>query len=82
MTTEKFIKQAIGNIVYVIGDGDLAFNGGLRSIIFNKTPLKLIKVTKAGYAYLFDETINKYYSVPPRNVREIDNMREIDKNGR
>jgi len=73
MTTDVFIKQAIGNLVYVTGDGDLAFNGGLRKIIFNKTELRLIKLTKAGYAYLHDEKENLFYSVRPSNIREIGN---------
>ena len=73
MTTKVFIQQAIGEMVYVTGDGDLAFDGHLREIIFKKTPLRLIRVTKAGYAFLSDEKTNKCYSVPPRNVREINN---------
>jgi hypothetical protein len=36
MTTKDFIDQAIGKMVYVTGDRDLAFNGDLRKIIFNK----------------------------------------------
>ncbi len=71
MTTKDFIDQAIGEIVYVSGRGDLAFNSELRGIIFNKTKLRLIKWTKAGKVYLHDEENNKYYTVPPSNIREI-----------
>ena len=71
MTTKDFIDQAIGTLVYVTGDGDLAFNSELRKIIFNKTELRLIKWTKSGMVYLHDENENKYYTVPPSNVREI-----------
>ena len=71
MTTKDFIDQAIGKLVYVTGDRDLAFNGGLRKIIFNKTELRLIKWTRGGKVYLHDEAVNNYYSVPPSNVREV-----------
>lgn len=73
MTTEKFINENIGNLVYVTGDRDLAFRGELREIIFKKTKLRLVKMTKSGMAYLHDENKNKYYSVPPKNVREVNN---------
>lgn len=71
MTTKDFIDQAIGNMVYVTGIGDLAVRSELRGIIFNKTELRLIKWTKGGNVYLHDEVKNKYYTVPPSNVREI-----------
>jgi len=71
MTTKDFIDQTIGKMVYVTGDGDLAFDGGLRKIIFSKTELRLIKWTKGGKVYLHDEVENKYYTVPPSNVREV-----------
>lgn len=71
MKTFDFIEQAIGEMVYVTGERDLAMMGELRKIIFNKTPLRLIKLTKGGHAYLHDEDSNKFYSVPPSNVREI-----------
>jgi hypothetical protein len=74
MTTKDFINQAIGNMVYVTGDRDLAFCGELRQIIFNKTKLRLIKWTKSGMVYLHDETEDKYYTVPPTNVREIEDI--------
>jgi hypothetical protein len=71
MTTKDFVNQAIGKLVYVTGERDLAFNGELREIIFKKTELRLIKWTKSGKVYLHDENKNKYYSVPPSNIREI-----------
>lgn len=55
---------------YVTGDRDLAFNGELRKIIFNKTELRLIKWTKSGNVYLHDEVENMYYTVPTSNIRE------------
>ena len=73
MKTFHFIEQAIGEMVYVTGERDLAMHGELRKIIFNKTPLRLIKLTKSGNAYLQDEDTKEYYSVPPSNVREIGN---------
>lgn len=71
MTTKDFIDQGIGKMVYVTGDNDLAINGELRKIIFNKTELRLIKWTKSGKVYLHNEVENVYYTVPPSNVREV-----------
>jgi hypothetical protein len=70
MKSYDFIVKNIGRKVYVNGDGDLAFNGELRGIIFNKTELTILKLTKGGMAYLVDDE-NNFYSVPPRNVREV-----------
>jgi len=70
MKTYEFIRQAIGTDVYVTGKGDLMMCDELREIISNKTKLKLIKLTKSGDAYLKDELTNKFYSVPPSNIRE------------
>lgn len=69
MKSYDFIKQAIGNKVYIIGDGDLGLNSELRDFIYEKTELKLIKLTKGGMCIV--EYNSKQYSVPPRNVREI-----------
>ena len=71
MTTKDFIDQAIGNLVYITGDGDLGMDSSLRRLISNKTELRLIKWTRGGSVYLHDENENKYYTVPPSNVREI-----------
>ena len=73
MTNHDFIKENVGNEVYVTGDGDLYFSGELRKIIStqdNKIVLKIVKLTKSGMAYLVDDNGN-YYTVPPRNVKEI-----------
>ena len=73
MKNHDFIKQNIGAKVYVTGDGDLAFSGELRKIISTgsyRVELKIVKLTKAGMAYLVDDDGN-YYTVPPRNVREV-----------
>ena len=70
MKNNDFIKQNIGAKVYVTGDGDLAMQHSLRKIIFDKTPLTIVKLTKGGMAYLVDDE-NNFYTVPPRNVREI-----------
>jgi hypothetical protein len=71
MKAHEFIEKNIGNRVYVTGDRDLAFNGGLREIIFKKTELTVVKLTRGGLAYLMDDK-NRFYAVPPRNVREVD----------
>jgi hypothetical protein len=70
MKSHEFIEKNIGAKVYVTGDGDLAMCGELRRIIFDKTELTIVKLTKGGMAYLVDER-NNFYSVPPKNVREI-----------
>lgn len=75
MKNHDFINSNIGNQVYVTGDGDLAMNSELRDIIFNKTALTIVKLTRGGKAYLQD-SLGHFYSVPPRNVREIS---ELDK---
>ena len=72
MKTHDFIEKSIGCKVYITGDGDLGMSGRLRNLIYNKTELTIVKLTKGGMAYLIDNYGN-YYSVPPRNVREINN---------
>lgn len=72
MKNYEFIEKNIGATVYVTRDGDLGFCGALRKIIFNKSPLTIIKLTKAGMAYLQDDN-GIFYSVPPRNVRILEN---------
>ena len=72
MKTFDFINQNIGKEVYVTNNGDLFFDGELRKIISTKNKyikLTLIKLTKQGKAYLYDEATKLYYSVPPKNVR-------------
>lgn len=72
MKTHDFINANIGNKVYITGEGDLAMSGELRQLIYNKTELTLVKLTKSGMVYLEDES-GKFYSVPPSNVREVGN---------
>jgi len=72
LTDIEYVNTLIDKIVYVDGYRDLAMDGVLKPIILNKTPLKLIKITRAGMAYLFDEAKNKHYSVPPRNIAEFE----------
>jgi hypothetical protein len=55
MKTLDFIRQAIGQKVYLTPNGDLAINGELRHFIFHKTPLTLIELTKGGVAIVQDE---------------------------
>lgn len=72
MKAHDFIRESIGCKVYITGDGDLAMNGELRHLIFNKTELTIVKLTRGGMAYLTDGK-GKFYSVPPKNVREVNN---------
>lgn len=75
MKTLDFIKKAIGSKVYITRNGDLIMDAELKGLIYDKTELILIKLTKGGRAYLKDEKTNKYYSVSPKNIRE--NIEEI-----
>lgn len=75
MKTKDFINQAIGNRVYLTALRDLGMRGELKQLIYNKTPLRLIKLTKSGLAYVKDEATNRYYSVPPTNVREFEEVK-------
>ena len=68
MKNREFIEKNIGAEVYITGDGDLAFIHEFRPLIFNETKLFIVKLTKNGMAYLTDGN-DKFYSVPPRNVR-------------
>lgn len=70
MKNYEFIEKNIGAKVYVTGEGDLAMCGEFRSLIFEKIPLTIVKLTRGGMAYLVDGSGN-FYSVPPRNVREF-----------
>lgn len=76
MKNHDFINSNIGEQVYVTGDGDLAMNSEFRNIIFNKTTLTIVKLTRGGKAYLKD-SYGHFYSVPPRNVREISERDEL-----
>ncbi len=79
MKTLDFINQAIGELVYITGDGDLCMTSFYRPYVYNKTPLRLIKLTKSGNAYLQDESKNKlFFSVSPRNVREYKELENED----
>ena len=72
MKAYDFINQAIGNKVYLTGDGDLAMSGELRYFIIKKTPLTLVRLTRGGMAIVKSDEGDEY-SVPPRNVREVGN---------
>jgi len=78
MKTYDFINKNIGNLVYITGDRDLGMDGELRKLIHDKTILILVKLTKAGRAYLKDAN-GKFYSVPARNVREATELFDMSK---
>ena len=48
----------------VLGDGDLAFDGRLRSVIGER--VQIVKLTKGGMAEV--RYAGRSYSVPPRNL--------------
>ena len=70
MKTLDFIRSNIGSKVYLTPDGDLMMNGELKPLIREKQELILTKLTKGGMAIVTDKNGNEY-SVPPKNVREI-----------
>ena len=70
MTTAHFIEQAIGELVYI----SEIYDYKRRSLFDNKTPLRLIKLTKGGYAYLHDENTDMYYSIKPTIIREYSEL--------
>jgi hypothetical protein len=70
MNTLDWISQNIGKKAIVNGNRDLAFNGELKPIIFNKTELTIVKLTRGGMAHLTDG--KRFYTVPPGNVDVIE----------
>jgi hypothetical protein len=72
MKNHEFIEKNIGAKVYITPDGDLSMSSHLRYLISTKAELEIVKLTKGGMAYLKDKNGN-FFSVPPKNVREIQN---------
>lgn len=66
----EFIQNNIGVKVYVNDDGDLSILSELKNIIYNKTELTIVELTKGGMAKLVDAN-NVEYKVPPKNVSKI-----------
>jgi len=48
MKAHDFIQKSIGCKVYITGEHDLAMCGRLRNLIFNKTELTIVKLTRGG----------------------------------
>jgi len=71
MKTLDFIKQNIGNKVYITG-GDLSINPVMSRIVNNKIELTLIGLSRGGRALVSDDR-GRVYSVRPSNVREVGN---------
>lgn len=67
MNKLDFIQANIGNLVYLVHINTLA---EFKPLVANKTPLRLIELTKGGLAKVHDESANKYYKVSPSYVRE------------
>lgn len=70
MKTFDWINSIIGNTVYINGDGDLGMDGQLRQLIFNKTKLTLLRITKKGLVEVMDTDGNLYY-VRAKNISEL-----------
>lgn len=75
MKTYDFINQSIGQKVYLVNKGDIAFDSEYKSLIYNKVPLTLLKLTKKGMAYTVDGAGN-FHSVPPSCLREFDESKQ------
>ncbi len=65
------VKQHIGKIVILNGDGDLAM--AYKSLIFSKAKLKIIKLTRGGMVHLKELKTNEIYNIPPKNVELVEN---------
>lgn len=61
------VLEHCGQLCYITGDGDLAFDAELRPVIDLLSPGTLVGLTKGGLARV--EYEGKEYRVPPRNVR-------------
>jgi hypothetical protein len=70
MKTLEFIKNNIGNKVYITSDRDMLCNGDIKHLILNKEVLILLGLTKGGLAELKDSKGN-IYKIRPTNVREF-----------
>jgi hypothetical protein len=71
MKTLDWLSQNIGNKAIINGSGDLGMDREFRTLIFNKTELTIVKITRGGMVYLRDEN-GKFYTVPPRNIEVIE----------
>ena len=62
------IEENIGNFCTVNGYGDLAFESEMKPLIYRKTQVKIIKITKSGLIQVQDQANRKYYSLSQRNL--------------
>ena len=72
MKTYNFIEANIGALCYLTGAGDLAMDSEYRKYIFNKLPLRLLRLNKKGLAIVQDESVLpkiKEFSIKPSNLR-------------
>lgn len=76
MKAYDFINQAIGEQVYLTGDGDLAIHSHLKPFIYEKTSLKLIGLSKGGMAIVEHNGVK--FKVPPKNVREYSEIKNTN----
>ena len=84
MKTHDFINTHIGEEVYIKANPEYIHSMGGKIWIFtcgkDRKPqrgLRIVKLTKAGMAYLYD-CWGEYFSIPPRYVRLLN---ELDENG-
>lgn len=61
------IEFNIGNFCTVNGYGDLAFESDMKLLIYQKTKVTLIKVTKSGLIQVQGPN-DEYYSIPQKNL--------------
>ena len=61
------VENHVDEIVTINNKGDITFEDEIRNLVYNKTLLRLVKLTKAGLAYV-ETPDKKCYSIPPRNV--------------
>lgn len=61
------VKKSVGMQVTVNGSGDLAMEAGMKSLISDKIPLTILKLTRGGMGYVEDEKGDTYV-IPPKNL--------------
>ena len=60
------VENNIGKQVTLNGDRDLGMDGDLRKLIYNKTVLTIVKLTRGGLVHLTDG--KRFYTVRSGNI--------------
>ena len=66
------VKKSIGKLCTVNGYGDLAMESEMKILIYNKTKVKIIRLTRSGLIQV-QSPDNKLFSIPQKNLDIIQN---------